>query len=124
MIRQLRNSRTEGVAASRSQRSIKQKPRVSKSGRRGAPLTWATPSSPFIFRVALTSYKMFLCYLLFLAGLADHFHISDGHVAVLGCVLLHVGIGGCPLSVLFEVVPCGVLYDAGGGDGVPHVIGQ
>ncbi len=89
-----------------------------------APLTWATPSSPFIFRVALTSYKMFLCYLLFLAGLADHFHISDGHVAVLGCVLLHVGIGGCPLSVLFEVVPCGVLYDAGGGDGVPHVIGQ
>src|SRR5438552_13095775 len=61
---------------------------------------------------------------LFLAGVANHLHVCDFQMSVLGVTFLHATIFGCLFCVFFHVVHLGMRYDAGCGNGVTHVSGK
>jgi len=60
---------------------------------------------------------------LFLARIADHLHISNLHMAVLGIAFLHVSIGGRILRVFLQVMCCRVGYDSRGRHLMAQMVG-
>src|SRR5215469_422906 len=61
---------------------------------------------------------------LFLARLANHLHIRNGQVSVLGRVLVHVSVGSSDLGSLLQSVRSVIADHASSGDGMSHMLAE